>query len=387
MTRSLDSKLPGVGTTIFSVMTALANDCGAINLAQGFPSFNPPSELVERICHYLRHGDNQYAPMPGVPALREAIAEKTSRQYGRKVDPGSEVTISCGATEGLFSVIQAVVQKGDEVIVFDPAYDAYAPAVKLAGGVVRHIPLSLAANRFDFTIDWQRVADALRPRTRLLILNFPHNPTGATLQAEDLEQLAGILRGTDVLLLSDEVYEHLVFDGKSHQSLLRHDELWERSFVVSSFGKTCHATGWKVGYCIAPVQLSEEFRRVHQFTVFAVVTPIQNALADFLNEDPDFGERLPDFYQAKRDYFADLLADTRFRFQPARSTFFQLVDYSEICAARDVDLALRWTREIGVASIPLSVFCEEPFTERRLRFCFAKDDETLAAAAARLRQL
>ncbi len=387
MARPLDSKLPGVGTTIFSVMTALANECGAINLAQGFPSFNPPPELLERICHHLRHGDNQYAPMPGVPALREAIAEKTFRRHGRKVDPGSEVTVSSGATEGLFSAIQAVVRGGDEVIVFDPAYDAYAPAVTLAGGSVRHVPLRLSANGFDFTIDWQQVADAICPRTRLLILNFPHNPSGATLDAEDLEQLAGILRGTNVLLLSDEVYEHLVFDGRSHVSLLQHDELWERSFVVSSFGKTCHATGWKVGYVIAPVRLSDEFRRVHQFTVFTVVTPIQHALADFMKEDPDYGERLPDFYQAKRDYFAKLLADTRFRFRPARSTFFQLVDYSEISEAPDVDLALRWTREIGVASIPLSVFCAEPFTERRLRFCFAKDDATLATAAERLRML
>jgi methionine transaminase len=381
------SKLPEVGTTIFTVMSALANELGAINLAQGFPSFQPPADLLERVCHYLRHGDNQYAPMAGVPALREAIAAKISRHCDRRVDPVNEITVSSGATEGLFSAIQAVVHAGDEVIVFDPAYDAYAPAVRLAGGSVRHVPLQLGADGFDFGIDWQRLEDALSPRTRLLILNFPHNPTGAILDRNDLDRLAAMLRDTDALLLADEVYEHIVFDGRAHVSLLEHDELRERSLVVSSFGKTLHATGWKIGYCIAPKALTDEFRRVHQFTVFTVVTPIQHALADFLGANPTCGERLPAFYQAKRDYFASLLADTRFRFRPARSTFFQLVEVSGISDAPDTDLALRWTREHGVASIPLSVFCEQPLTGSWLRFCFAKDDETLAAAAARLRQL
>lgn len=387
MVRVQDSKLPGVGTTIFTVMSALAKECGAINLSQGFPSFQPPHDLLERVCHYLKHGDNQYAPMAGVPALREAIAAKSARYYGREVDPANEITISSGATEALFSTIQAVVRAGDEVIVFDPAYDAYAPAVQLAGGSVRHVPLRLSANGFDFGIDWERLADTLTSRTRLVILNFPHNPTGAILRKDDLDRLAEIVRDSETLLLADEVYEHIVFDGRSHVSLLEHEELWERSFVVSSFGKTLHATGWKVGYCIAPAALTDEFRRVHQFTVFTVVTPIQHALADFLEADPACGERLPAFYQAKRDYFASLLAETRFRFSPARSTFFQLVEVSGISAAPDTELALRWTREVGVASIPLSVFCEEPLPGSWLRFCFAKDEPTLAAAAERLREL
>jgi methionine aminotransferase len=339
------------------------------------------------VCHYLTHGDNQYAPMAGVPALREAIATKVARHYDRGVDPVEEITVTSGATEGLFSAIQAVVHPGDEVIVFDPAYDAYAPAVHLAGGSVRHVPLQLAAGGFDFGIDWQRLGDAMSPRTRLLILNFPHNPTGAILDKDDLDRLAAIVRDTDTLLLADEVYEHIVFDGERHVSLLEHDELWERSFVVSSFGKTLHATGWKVGYCIAPKALTEEFRRVHQFTVFTVITPIQHALADFLRDNPACGEQLPIFYQAKRDHFVSLLAGTRFRFRRARSTFFQLLEVSEISDAPDTELALRWTREAGVASIPLSVFCERPPEGTWLRFCFAKDDETLAAAAARLREL
>ncbi|MDH3748374.1 MAG: methionine aminotransferase [Gammaproteobacteria bacterium] len=383
----LDSKLPDVGTTIFTVMSQLANDRGAVNLSQGFPSFDPPEALLDRIAFHLRNGANQYAPMPGVPALREAVVAKTAELHGRSVNVDTEITVCTGATEGLFSTIQAVVRAGDEVVVFDPAYDSYEPAIRLAGGITRHIPLAIHENGFDFRIDWQRLQDAINEKTRLIICNFPHNPTGAILSSDDLDRLASAVAGSNAFILSDEVYEHIVFDGEQHQSLLRHDELWERTFVVSSFGKTFHATGWKVGYCLAPSELTAEFRRVHQFTVFTTITPIQYALAEFLRSDPSFYEQLSAFYQQKRDHFCDLLDGSRFRFKPARSTFFQLLDYSEICDDLDEELAKRWTCDIGVASIPLSVFCETPFTGQRLRFCFAKDDDTLAKAVEKLQQL
>jgi len=387
MHSSIDSKLPDVGTSIFAVMTQLANDTGAINLAQGFPSFEPPRELTERVNHYLNNGGNQYAPMTGIPALRHVIAEKTSALHNRDVDVASEITVCTGATEGLFSAIQAVVHDGDEVIIIDPAYDSYEPSITLAGGLTRHVPLQLAANGHDFTMDWQRLQDTLSAKTRLIILNFPHNPTGAILSAADLDTLAEIVRESDCLLLSDEVYEHIIFDGQEHMSLLRHDELWERSMVVSSFGKTLHATGWKLGYCIAPGSLSAEFRKVHQFTTFSVSTPMQLGVADFLQNNPGYYNRLPDFYEQKRDFFCQQLAGSRFRFTPAHSTFFQLLDYGEITDDDDVSLAKRWTQDIGVASIPLSVFCEQPLTGTRLRFCFAKDDATLKRAAEKLCQL
>ena len=383
----LDSKLPEVGTTIFSVMSALAADCDAINLSQGFPSFDPPGALLERVDHHLRNGANQYAPMPGVPALRDALAAKTAANHRCEVDAANEITICTGATEGLFSAIQALVRPGDEVIVFDPAYDSYEPAVTLAGGRTRHVPLMIERGEQSFGLDWQRLADAINANTRAIICNFPHNPTGAILSASDLDRLADLLRDTDVFIVSDEVYEHIIFDGEEHQSLLRHAELRERSFVISSFGKTFHATGWKVGYCIAPAALTAEFRRVHQFTTFTVVTPIQHALADFLVASPEFPAQLASFYQRKRDHFCTLLGGSRFRFEPARSTFFQLLDYSDISDENDVELAERWTREAGVASIPLSVFCESPFTGRQLRFCFAKSDDTLEDAVRRLRSI
>ncbi len=383
----IDSKLPDVGTTIFTVMSQLAGEHDAINLAQGFPSFEPPGALLERINFHLNDGANQYAPMPGVAALRDTIAEKTERLQGRRISADTDVTVCSGATEGLFSAIQAVVRAGDEVIVFDPAYDSYEPAVTLAGGITKHVALALDENGFDFCIDWQRLSDTLTDKTRLIICNFPHNPTGAVLSADDLEQLATLVRDSNTFLLSDEVYEHIIFDGGQHRSLASHDELWERSFVISSFGKTFHATGWKVGYCLAPANLTAEFRRVHQFTVFAVVTPIQHALADFLHSNPEFPQALAAFYQHKRDHFCELLKGSRFRFAPARSTFFQILDYSEISDESDASIASKWTRDIGVASIPVSVFCEKPIAGQRLRFCFAKDDDTLAAAVEKLRTL
>ncbi len=385
VTARIDSKLPNVGTTIFTVMSKLAADCGAINLSQGFPSFEPPAELRERISHYLEHGANQYPPMQGVPELRQAIAEKTRQSYATTVDFEHEVTVCTGATEGLFSTIQAVVRRGDEVIVLDPAYDSYEPAVTLAGGTAIHVPLAIDDG--EFAMDWQRFEDALGDKTRLIILNFPNNPTGAVLTRDDLQRLAQLLENSSALILSDEVYEHIVFDGHLHCSVLSQPELRERSFVVSSFGKTYHATGWKVGYCIAPPDLTAEFRKVHQFTVFTVVTPIQHALADFMSERPDFHADLSRFYQRKRDLFCSLLEESRFTLTPSKSTFFQLLDYGAISNEPDTQLAKRWTRDIGVASIPLSVFCDTEFTGTRLRFCFAKDDDTLAEAAGRLCEL
>jgi len=380
----ISSKLPNVGTTIFAVMSHLAHETGALNLAQGYPSFDPPEALTDRINWHLHNGANQYAPMPGISSLRKAIAAKTERLQGRSLNIDTEITVCTGATEGLFSAITAIVRSGDEVIILDPAYDSYEPAIELAGGITKRVPLLLDENGFDFHPDWQRLGDTLNDKTRLIVLNFPHNPTGAILSTDDLDTLADLVRDTNCYLLSDEVYEHIVFDGEPHRSLLSHDELWERSMVVSSFGKTFHATGWKLGYCAAPADLSAEFRKVHQFTTFSVSTPMQCGVADFLKDNLAFCENLPAFYQTKRDRFCDLLAESRFNFRPARSTFFQILEYSEISDELDESLAKRWTHEIGVASIPLTVFCETPFTERRLRFCFAKDDATLEEAAQRL---
>ena len=383
----MDSKLPDTGTTIFAVMSALSEECDAINLSQGFPSFNPNQDLLDRITHYLNGGANQYAPMPGVLSLRQAIAAKVEQLYGRTIDADTEVTVSDGATEGLFSAIQAVVRAGDEVIVFDPAYDSYEPAITLAGGRTTHLPLSLPDKAADFQIDWNQLKDAIGAKTRAIILNFPHNPSGAILSAADLEILAGIVRDTSIYLISDEVYEHIVFDQADHQSLLRNDELWERSFIISSFGKTYHATGWKVGYCVAPPVLSSEFRKIHQWTCYAVITPIQHAIADYMQDTPHHYAELPVFYEQKRDRFCELVNDSRFDFQPAKGTFFQLLDYSDITDEDDVSYARRLTKEIGVASIPILVFCETPPRGRKLRFCFAKDDRILEEAATRLCRL
>ena len=380
----MDSKLPDVGTTIFTVMSQLAHDCGAINLSQGFPSFEPDERLLSFVERRLHAGANQYAPMTGIPALRQAIAAKASRLYGRPVDAETEVTVTAGATEGLFCAIQAAVRVGDEVIVFEPAYDSYEPAITLAGGRTIRLPLVSSAERPELHIDLQRLRDAITARTRLIILNFPHNPTGTVMTREDLDRLADLLRNTNTYIVSDEVYEHIIFDGVRHMSMLRHDELWPRSFVVSSFGKTYHATGWKVGYCVAPPGLSTEFRKVHQFNCFCVVSPIQYALADFMALVPDYPDGLAEFYQQKRDRFCELIADSRFRFEPAAGTYFQVLDYSEISDEDDVGYARRLTRETGVASIPVSVFCANPPPVRTLRFCFAKDDDVLEQAATLL---
>ncbi|PWV58509.1 pyridoxal phosphate-dependent aminotransferase [Plasticicumulans acidivorans] len=378
------SRLPQVGTTIFTVMSALAQECGALNLSQGFPDFALPSALTDAVAHHVRAGHNQYAPMAGVVTLREAIATKVLASYGAKVDAGNEVTVTSGATEALFCAIQAIVQPGDEVIVFDPCYDSYEPAVTLAGGQVVHVPLAAPA----FCPDWAQVSAVIGPRTRAIILNTPHNPTGSVWSAQDMQQLQQRVRDTNIFLISDEVYEHIVFDGCRHESVLRYPELAARAFVVSSFGKTFHATGWKVGYCIAPSALSAEFRKIHQYVTFSTATPMQFALADFLSACPQHWQTLPAFYQAKRDRFCSLLDGSRFSVKPSSGTYFQLLEYSSISHEHDVALASRLTREAGIASIPVSVFYRQaPSDLRLLRFCFAKDDATLDAAAAILQTL
>ncbi len=379
----LASKLPEVGTTIFTVMSRLAAEHGAINLSQGYPDFEPPPRLVDLVAARMRSGANQYAPMAGWPALREAVAAKVQALYGCTACAESEVTITSGGTEALFCAIQAVVQGGDEVILLDPAYDSYAPAVRLAGGRTVRVPL----RRPHFDVDWERVRDAMSARTRLIVVNTPHNPSGAVWSREDLDTLAGLLRDTPMLVIADEVYEHMLYDGRRHQSVLSHAELAARSLVVSSFGKTYHATGWKVGYCVAPAGLSSEFRKVHQFVQFAVATPLQAALADFLAECPQHHLELPAFYQRKRDRFCELLAETRLGIQPSAGTYFQLADYSAVSDEPDVEFARRLTTGIGVAAIPVSVFSEAPPSERLVRFCFAKHESTLEAAAGKLRQL
>lgn len=372
------SKLPDIETTIFTVMSQLAAECNAINLSQGFPDFSAPDELLDRVTHYLKAGDNQYAPMAGVPRLLHQVSEKISRLYQRPVDPLKEITVTSGATQALYCAIQAFVHPGDEVIVFDPAYDSYDPAVRLAGGTCRHIRL----NTPDFSIDWNQVETAINSRTRMIILNSPHNPTGAILNADDMESLALLVRDTPIVLLGDEVYEHIVFDGHIHHSLLRYPELADRSLVISSFGKTCHTTGWKIGYCVAPEKLMREFRRVHQFVQFCVVTPMQLALADFLESTPQHYLGLSEFYQKKRDHFISVMQSSRFRMTPAGGTYFQLADYSALSQKTDTDYTRQLTQDIGVACIPISVFYKEPPDDQHLiRFCFAKSESTLSRAA------
>jgi methionine transaminase len=380
---AIDSKLPRVGTTIFTVMSRLAAECGAINLSQGFPDFDPPARLVDLVATHMRAGHNQYAPMAGWPLLCEAIAGKVRDLYGCVVSAADEITVTSGGTEALFCAIQAVVRPGDEVILLEPAYDSYEPAVELAGGRVVRVPLESPA----FSVDWDRVGDAVSPRTRLLIVNSPHNPTGAIWSQADLDALERIMTRTSAFVLSDEVYEHMVFDGRKHASVLGRDSLAARSFVVSSFGKTYHSTGWKVGYCVAPPALTAEFRKVHQFVQFAVATPIQAGLADFLGECPAHHLELPAFYQTKRDRFCRLLAETPLRFAPSAGTYFQLADYSVVSESSDTEFSRWLTREIGVAAIPVSVFSTHPSPARLVRFCFAKSEATLDAAGDRLRRL
>ncbi len=376
---NLQSKLPGVGTTIFTVMTNLANESGAINLSQGFPDFDVHPELVELVERYMRRGCNQYAPMQGVPVLRERIAEKTRALYQADYDPETEITVTSGATEALFAAITAVVRPGDEVIVMEPAYDSYVPAVRLCGGIPVYVRMSFP----DYGIDWEGVDRAINEKTRMIILNSPHNPSGAVLSSEDMAVLMRLVQNTDILIVSDEVYEHIIFDGLIHESMARYPELARRSFVISSFGKTYHATGWKIGYCLAPRPLSKEFQRVHQFVTFASNTPVQYAIAEFMKNGA-FHVDLAGFYQKKRDTFLTLLKHSRFKVIPCRGTYFQMLDYSAVSDMPDEQMARHLTVKHGVAAIPPSVFYHEGDDHKVLRFCFAKKDETLAAATERL---
>ncbi len=375
----LASKLPDVGTSIFAVMSKLAAQSDAINLGQGFPDFDPPQAFRIAIDRHVADGRNQYAPMPGLPRLQEQIARQLLHEYGARIDPPGEITITCGATEGLFDVFTTVVRPGDEVLMFDPSYDSYAPSVHLNGGKSVRLPLLR-----DFSIDWQRLEDSLSSKTRLVVLNFPHNPSGALLSARDLETLSSLLAPTDALVLADEVYEHIVFDGSSHQSVLTHPALRERSFVVSSFGKTFHTTGWRVGWVTAPPALTAELRKVHQFVTFNANTPAQYAFADLLESHPGLIAELSGFYQTKRDLFEQLMAPSSFEMLPARSTYFQLADYSALSQEDDMAFSQRMTTEAGVAVIPVSPFLAAPPSRRLVRFCFAKNEATLRAAAERL---
>jgi methionine aminotransferase len=379
---SFPSKQPHVQTTIFTKMSALALEHGALNLSQGFPGFDCAPALQELLQHYSK-GHNQYAPMAGVPALRQSLAVKTSSFYNIPVDTDSEVTIVSGATEAIFASIHCCVSPGDEVILFDPSYDAYDPIVRLAGGIPVHIPLKASRN---FAIDWDELASKITPRTRAIMVNSPHNPTGAVWSLEDLDAFAEVVKGTNILIVSDEVYEHIVFDGAQHASVLLHPELRKRSFVCGSFGKTYHITGWKMGYCIAPEFLTAEFRKLHQWVTFSSATPMQYALADYLKEPAHYQE-LSSFYQKKRDLFASQFAGSALKVLPSAGSFFQCLDYSAISNEKDVDLADRLTREIKVASIPVSVFYETDPGDKILRFCFAKEDEMLVEAAKRLIQI
>lgn len=375
----IQSKLPGVGVTIFTVMTRLANEHGAINLSQGFPDFDPDGELYSLVEKQMRLGRNQYAPMQGVMSLRERIAEKTAALYGRAYDPAGEITVTSGATEALFAAITAVVARGDQVIIIEPAYDSYVPAVELCGGT----PVSCAMRYPGYTIDWDLVKDSVTPKTKLIILNSPHNPTGSVLSAADIAALKDITSGTGILILSDEVYEHIIFDSLVHESMARDPELAARSFVVSSFGKTYHTTGWKIGYCLAPAALSAEFQKVHQYLTFASNTPVQYAYAEFMEKKEPY-LALPEFYRKKRDFFLSLIRGSRFRYTPSSGTYFQMLDYSGITGETDVEFARRMIVEHGVAAIPPSVFYRDGADNRVLRFCFAKKEETLERAAERL---
>jgi len=373
----LRSKLSSTGTTIFTVMSKMAQDYGAINLSQGFPDFDCPERLKELVVNHLYAHKNQYPPMAGIPALRQQIAAKVKSYYGYDADAETEVTVTSGATEALFDAVQATVGDGDEVIVFDPAYDSYEPAIQLAGGRAIHVPLLLP----DYGIDWDRVEQAVTAKTCLIIINSPHNPCGSILAQQDLDNLAAIIRDRDILVLSDEVYEHMVYDDLKHVSVLAHEELKGKSFAVFSFGKTYHATGWKLAYCVASKELTDAFRNIHQFVTFTTSSFVQYAIADFMQECPEHTLELPKFYADKRDRFCELIKDSRFEFTPSRGTYFQLVDYSEISDMNDIEFANHITQNKGVAAIPLTPFYETPPTTKIVRFCFCKDDITLEQAA------
>jgi methionine transaminase len=381
-TPPLRTKLPAVGTTIFTVMSALAAEKGAVNLGQGFPDFDCDPKLVQAVTDAMTRGLNQYPPMTGVPALREAVAAKLEAMYGRKYDPAAEITITAGATQAIITAVLAVVRPGDEVIVLEPCYDSYVPNIELAGGTVVRVPLVPGTFRPDFA----KIAAALNPKTRAILVNTPHNPSATVWTREEMLQLQDLLAPTDTLLISDEVYEHMVFDGQLHQSAARFPGLAARAFIVSSFGKTYHVTGWKVGYVAAPASLTNEFRKVHQFNVFTVNTPVQHALAAYMADAQPYLQ-LPAFYQRKRDLFREGLKRTKFRVLPSEGSYFQCVDISAASQLGEADFCKWLTSEIGVAAIPLSAFYGNGFDQRVVRFCFAKKDETLTTAIERLAKL
>lgn len=384
VTPQLRSRLPQVGTTIFSVMSALAQESGAVNLGQGFPDFDCDPVLVNAVTQAMQSGANQYSLMPGVPALREAIAAKIGGLYGHQYDPNTEITVTAGATQALLTAVLCSVQPGDEVIVIEPMYDSYLPAIALAGGTPVAVQMTIGPD--GYTVPWDAVAAAVTTRTRLIMLNSPHNPTGSIFRAADVAALREIVRGTNILLIADEVYEHMVYDGQQHESLCRYPDLAARAFVVSSFGKTYHVTGWKVGYVAAPAALTSELRKVHQFNVFTVNTPVQHAIARYM-ADPQPWLGLAAFYQRKRDLFREGLSGSRFRLLPADGTYFQCVDYSAISDLSEDEFAKWLTSEIGVAAIPVSAFYQQPRESGMARFCFAKKDATLQTALERLARL
>lgn len=373
---TLKSKLPEVSTTIFTIMSKMAADYGAINLSQGFPNFESDPILVEAVAKAMRDGYNQYAPMGGYPALRDVVSKKVRSLYGRNYDPISEVTITAGATQAIFTAMAATVHPGDEVIIFTPAYDCYGPSIELFGGKTVEVQLSNPG----FRPNWQEVAAAINPNTRMIVINSPHNPSGGILTAEDMKELETLVVNNDLLVISDEVYEHIIFDGIQHESAARYDSLADRTFIVASFGKTFHNTGWKMGYCLAPEHLSVEFRKVHQYNVFCVNHPVQRGLAEYLQQ-PERYLSLPAFYQQKRDLFLAAISGSRFRVIPSSGTYFQLLDYTDITDEGDREFAERLTREHGLATIPVSVFNKDKADHKQLRVCFAKTDDTLYEAA------
>jgi methionine aminotransferase len=376
------SKLPNLGVTIFSEMTRLADAHGAINLSQGFPDYAVPTELTALVAKYMQQGCNQYAPMQGVQLLRERIAAKVSELYGAEYEPAREITITSGATEALFAAITAVVHADDEVIVLEPAFDSYTPVISLCGGIPVYVQLKFP----NYRIPWDEVQDAVSAKTRAIILNSPHNPTGAVITEEDITSLIRIVRDTKIVIISDEVYEHIIFDGHLHQSMARYPQLADRSFVISSFGKTYHATGWKIGYCLAPAELSKEIQKIHQYLTFSSNTPVQHAFAEFM-QNKDIYRQLSAFYQQKRDKFLDALENSRFKALPCLGTYFQMLDYSAITDEPDLEFAKRLTIDCGVAAIPPSVFYHQRNDDKVLRFCFAKKDETLERAAEKLSRI
>lgn len=371
----INSKLPKVGTTIFTKMSAMANEHGAINLSQGFPGFEADKNLTSLVTKYLNEGKNQYAPMPGLLELRVTLCNYLQKTYGSEINPNSEITITAGATQAIYNTISAIIRPGDEVILFSPAYDCYAPAIEVHGGIPVFVPLEHP----DYSINWEAVKKQMNSKTKLILINSPHNPTGSLVTKEDLEQLQKIVSGTEVLVLSDEVYEHITFDGANHESVLAYPELKKRSMVVYSFGKSLHVTGWKLGFCVAPEWWMDEFRKMHQYTVFSCNSPMQYAINDYILNHNPFADT-SEFYERKRDLFLASIKESRFKVIPCKGTYFQLLDYSEISDMNDVEFAEKLTKEHGIASIPVSVFYPDLEDNKVLRFCFAKDDELLIKA-------